>query len=360
MNTSSAAAVRIQRCSLSISGGGSTSETSRQKRNVDGGSNHHHHFHHRLAPKKDGTKGAKVSVSVPPAKTMVASISTSSSASASGNAIVPIAVGIGAVGTAAAIALRSKTTTSAVGTKAASNQTMLQHVVDGESELAKFNEETKKKYANFPEIVREDAHVYKDADGYYVVKEEWRKPTNPFEKLKLAKDAMKTVIALNEIKTLGDKSGSTKEDFEKFEKELGDGDEIDHRLKWAGLFHRRKGHYGRFMMRLKLPGGLVSSEQMKYLASLVQSYGDDGCADITTRQNIQMRGIQLKDAHDIMINLERLKMCSLQSGLDNARNATGSPIAGIDPLEIIDTRPFTDKIQEYVTGGGRGNPEIAN
>ena len=199
---------------------------------------------------------------------MVASISTSSSASASGNAIVPIAVGIGAVGTAAAIALRSKTTTSAVGTKAASNQTMLQHVVDGESELAKFNEETKKKYANFPEIVREDAHVYKDADGYYVVKEEWRKPTNPFEKLKLAKDAMKTVIALNEIKTLGDKSGSTKEDFEKFEKELGDGDEIDHRLKWAGLFHRRKGHYGRFMMRLKLPGGLVSSEQMKYLASL--------------------------------------------------------------------------------------------
>ncbi len=359
MNTSSAAAVRIQRCSLSISGGGSTSETSRQKRNVDGGSNHHH-FHHRLAPKKDGTKGAKVSVSVPPAKTMVASISTSSSASASGNAIVPIAVGIGAVGTAAAIALRSKTTTSAVGTKAASNQTMLQHVVDGESELAKFNEETKKKYANFPEIVREDAHVYKDADGYYVVKEEWRKPTNPFEKLKLAKDAMKTVIALNEIKTLGEKSGSTKEDFEKFEKELGDGDEIDHRLKWAGLFHRRKGHYGRFMMRLKLPGGLVSSEQMKYLASLVQSYGDDGCADITTRQNIQMRGIQLKDAHDIMINLERLKMCSLQSGLDNARNATGSPIAGIDPLEIIDTRPFTDKIQEYVTGGGRGNPEVAN
>ena len=123
---------------------------------------------------------------------------------------------------------------------------------------------------------------------------------------------------MNEIKTLGDKSGSTKEDFEKFEKELGDGDEIDHRLKWAGLFHRRKGHYGRFMMRLKLPGGLVSSEQMKYLASLVQSYGDDGCADITTRQNIQMRGIQLKDAHDIMINLERLKMCSLQSGLDNA------------------------------------------
>ena len=280
---------------------------------------------------------------------------------------------VGVTGTAVAIASLNRagsnnkssgrrTSTRKAQTKDVNtSESLLKHVVESESALKTFNEETKEKYfPNFPEVVREDAHVYKDEDGYYVVKEEWQKPTNPFEKLKLAKDAMKTVIALNEIKTLGEKSGSTKEDFEKFEKELGDGDEIDHRLKWAGLFHRRKGHYGRFMMRLKLPGGIVSSEQMKYLASLVQSYGDDGCADITTRQNVQMRGIQLKDAHDIMVNLERLKMCSLQSGLDNARNATGSPIAGIDPLEIIDTRPFTDKIQEYVTGGGRGNPEIAN
>ena len=78
MNTSSAAAVRI-RCS-SISGS-TLSETTRQKRNTDG-SNHHHH--RRLAPKKkDGTKGATVRdvVSVPPSKTMVASISTSAAAS---------------------------------------------------------------------------------------------------------------------------------------------------------------------------------------------------------------------------------------------------------------------------------------
>ena len=113
-------------------------------------------------------------------------------------------------------------------------------------------------------------------------------------------------------------------------------------------------------MRLKLREvRIVSSEQMKYLASLVQSYGDDRCADITTRQNIQMRGIQLKDAHDIMVNLERLKMCSLQSGLDNTAYRS-RPSPEMSPLEIIVTRPFTDKIQEYVTGGGRGNPEIAS
>lgn len=278
------------------------------------------HRHHRLAPRDDGrTKDAKkwCRVSTPSSKSIaspnvVASISSSSSSFPSAP-MMTTAIVVGVAGTAAAInALRGKTTKTMVATKdvstssSSSGAMTLKHVVESENELKKFNEETKQKYfPDFPEVVREDAHVYKDKDGYYVVKEEWQKPTNPFEKLKLAKDAMKTVIALNEIKTLGEKSGSTKEDFEKFEQELGDGDEIDHRLKWAGLFHRRKGHYGRFMMRLKLPGGIVSSEQMKYLASLVQSYGDDGCADITTRQNIQMRGIQLKDAHDIMVNLER-------------------------------------------------------
>ncbi|CAL6349736.1 unnamed protein product [Bathycoccus prasinos] len=358
LNAATLGNVRIQCASSS-----SSSSFKDESASSSSTKNHHHPF----APK---TKGGKKSVIVQP---NVASISSSSSSLNNTNTVSAAMVVVGVTGTAVAIAsFRSnnnksfsgrRRTTSKAQTKDANTceSVLLKHVVESESALKTHNEETKEKYfPNFPEVVREDAHVYKDEDGYYVVKEEWQKPTNPFEKLKLAKDAMKTVIALNEIKTLGEKSGSTKEDFEKFEKELGDGDEIDHRLKWAGLFHRRKGHYGRFMMRLKLPGGIVSSEQMKYLASLVQSYGDDGCADITTRQNIQMRGIQLKDAHDIMVNLERLKMCSLQSGLDNARNATGSPIAGIDPLEIIDTRPFTDKIQEYVTGGGRGNPEIAN
>ena len=61
--------------------------------------------------------------------------------------------------------------------------------------LAAYNEETMGKYG-FPQVNPPDAHVYKDEDGYYVVKEEWRKPTNPFERLKLAKDPMKETIHL--------------------------------------------------------------------------------------------------------------------------------------------------------------------
>jgi sulfite reductase beta subunit-like hemoprotein len=57
-------------------------------------------------------------------------------------------------------------------------------------------------------------------------------------------------------------------------------------------------------------------------------YGEDGCADITTRQNFQLRGIELKNSPEIIKSCMDLGMCSLQSGLDNVRNATGNPLAG--------------------------------
>ena len=216
--------------------------------------------------------------------------------------------------------------------------------------LRAHNEEAIAKYANFPELDKPDAHVARDADGYYVVKEEWRKPTNPFEKLKLAKDPMRELIGMNGIEEMAKASAA---DFKAWDEALNDPDETDQRPKWAGLFHRRKGHYGRYMMRLKLPNGLINSTQMRYLASVIKKYGEDGCCDITTRQNIQLRGVELKDAPEILRKLEELGMCSLQSGLDNVRNATGNPLAGFDPQEIVDTRPYTLAIQDYVTGGGR-------
>lgn len=208
-----------------------------------------------------------------------------------------------------------------------------------------------------PEVDRPDAHVYRDEDGYYVVKEEYQKPTNPFERFKLAKDPMKETIHLGGIEEMAEASAA---DFKAWDEALDNPDEVDQRPKWAGLFHRRKGHYGRYMMRLKIPNGVVTSDQTRHLASVVKSCGEDGCADITTRQNFQLRGIQLKDAPEIIRGVTAQGLCSLQSGLDNVRNATGNPLAGFDPNEVVDTRPHTTAIQDYVTGGGRGNPDIAN
>ena len=68
-------------------------------------------------------------------------------------------------------------------------------------------------------------------------------------------------------------------------------DDMDIRLKYAGMFHRKKATPGKFMMRLRIPNGIVTSEQMRYYGEAVKPYGPDiGVVDITTRQNIQLRG----------------------------------------------------------------------
>lgn len=113
-------------------------------------------------------------------------------------------------------------------------------------------------------------------------------------------------------------------------------------------------------MRLKLPNGVTTSEQTRYLASVIKKYGKDGCADVTTRQNWQIRGVVLPDVPEIIKGLESVGLTSLQSGMDNVRNPVGNPLAGIDPHEIVDTRPFTNLISQFVTDNSRGNLDITN
>ncbi|KAL0365397.1 UNVERIFIED_CONTAM: Ferredoxin--nitrite reductase, chloroplastic [Sesamum angustifolium] len=146
--------------------------------------------------------------------------------------------------------------------------------------------------------------------------------------------------------------------LEEIEKSKLSKDDIDVRLKWLGLFHRRKHQYGRFMMRLKLPNGVTTSAQTRYLASVIRKYGKDGCADVTTRQNWQIRGVVLPDVPEILKGLDEVGLTSLQSGMDNVRNPVGNPLAGIDPHEIIDTRPYNNLLSQYITANSRGNPAL--
>lgn len=60
-------------------------------------------------------------------------------------------------------------------------------------------------------------------------------------------------------------------------------DDVDVRLKWVGMFHRRKRTPGRFMMRVRVPNGELTAPQLRALGECIGPYGDDGCADITTR-----------------------------------------------------------------------------
>jgi ferredoxin-nitrite reductase len=133
------------------------------------------------------------------------------------------------------------------------------------------------------------------------------------------------------------------------------------RLKWLGIFFRPVTP-GRFMVRLRLPNGVISAVQLAVLAEVVDRCGEHGSADITTRQNLQLRGLLLEDMAPLMAQLERVGLTSRQSGHDNPRNITGNPLAGIDPEEIIDTRPLVDAIQAALLGpaGPRNLPRKFN
>jgi ferredoxin-nitrite reductase len=117
------------------------------------------------------------------------------------------------------------------------------------------------------------------------------------------------------------------------------------RLKWLGIFFRPVTP-GRFMVRLRLPNGVIQADQLEVLADAVDRCGTEGSADITTRQNLQLRGLLLEDMAPLMAALEAVGVTSRQSGHDNPRNITGNPLAGIDPEELLDTRPLVMAIQE--------------
>src|ERR1700744_5011370 len=93
------------------------------------------------------------------------------------------------------------------------------------------------------------------------------------------------------------------------------------------------------MCRLRLPNGMLKAVQLAGLADLAERYAGGYC-QITTRANIQMREIAPKDAAALVEAIQDLGLCSRGSGADNIRNVTGTPTAGIDPRELIDTRPY--------------------
>ena len=119
------------------------------------------------------------------------------------------------------------------------------------------------------------------------------------------------------------------------------------------------------MMRLKVPNGIVNADQMRFYADSVEKYGEQGgVIDITTRQNIQLRGVKIEDAPDIIDGLHARNQTSFQSALDNVRNMVGHPLAGIDDKEMVDTRELCNALNDLVSldpvTGTRGNPQWGN
>jgi ferredoxin-nitrite reductase len=124
-------------------------------------------------------------------------------------------------------------------------------------------------------------------------------------------------------------------------------DEADtFRFRYHGLFYVAPAQNA-FMLRCRVPAGELTSAQLGGLADIADKYGK-GYADITTRANLQIREIAPRDIVKALTRLQELGLTSRGSGVDNVRNITASPAAGIDPAELIDTRPFARALHYYL------------
>lgn len=110
------------------------------------------------------------------------------------------------------------------------------------------------------------------------------------------------------------------------------------RWRYYGLFYVAPTQNS-FMCRLRIPNGILKHGQFAGLADLAERYGG-GYAHVTTRANVQIREIEPKNTVPMIEEIQDLGLCSRGSGADNIRNVTGTPTAGVDPQELLDTRPY--------------------
>ncbi len=110
------------------------------------------------------------------------------------------------------------------------------------------------------------------------------------------------------------------------------------RWRYYGLFYVAPTQTS-YMCRLRIPNGILKHWQFAGVADLAESHGG-GYSHITTRANIQIREILPKSTVALVEGIQDIGLCSRGSGADNIRNVTGTPTAGIDPQELIDTRPY--------------------
>ena len=110
------------------------------------------------------------------------------------------------------------------------------------------------------------------------------------------------------------------------------------RWRYFGLFYVGPTQES-YMCRLRIPNGILTHWQFAAMADLAEKYCG-GFSHVTTRANLQVREIPFRHAVNLIEGIQDIGLCSRGSGADNIRNVTGTPTAGIDPQELLDTRPY--------------------
>ena len=103
-----------------------------------------------------------------------------------------------------------------------------------------------------------------------------------------------------------------------------------------------------YMLRVAIPYGLMSSDQLRMLAYIGRKY-DKGYGHFTTRQNLQYNWPNLEDTSDILENLASVEMSAIQTSGNVNRNVTSDPYAGVAPDELEDPRPYAEIVRQFIT-----------
>jgi ferredoxin-nitrite reductase len=119
-----------------------------------------------------------------------------------------------------------------------------------------------------------------------------------------------------------------------------------YRFKTHGLFYVAPAQDS-FMIRLRVPACEISAHQFHGLADLANELGN-GHVDLTTRGNLQLRGLRPRDLVTVLTRVRELGLTSQGAGADNIRNVTASPNSGFDPKELLDVRPYAKAVHHYI------------
>ena len=113
-----------------------------------------------------------------------------------------------------------------------------------------------------------------------------------------------------------------------------------------GLFYATPAADG-ILSRIRIPGGIISSQQCRAIAHIAEQHGG-GYVDVTNRANLQIREIRTGISAEVLKLLQDMRLGSGNTVVDHIRNIMTSPTAGIDPQELIDTRPFVQAWDNYI------------
>src|SRR5579875_2976945 len=142
------------------------------------------------------------------------------------------------------------------------------------------------------------------------------------------------------------------------------------RFRWVGLYTQRKpGIPGGqtatlepeeledecFMMRIRVDGGALTSDQLRVVADISTTYGRD-LADISDRQNVQLHWIRIEDVPTIWERIEQVGLSTTEACGDTPRVMLGCPLEGVATDSVLDAGPaLRETVQRFV-----GDPAFSN